>query len=561
MTCKEWRAAVPKDGVYDCNGRIYTHREADHEYMTLAAKYVGGQIRWQRNSHISRQWAKDGNITYTSPGTRWFHTHSLTNASGFSNVRAQSGVRSSPLLTSCCLGGRRQESWSLRRSRAAPLAVGAALLLLLERRDEVHDVPGVVRGDDPFDLLDELRHLVGVGEVEGVEGGRSRCALSFARNCSLRYAIALAFASAPGAQPGKTFLKDASSQFASKRSFLVKTTTIGVCANCALFAHFSKSSNDSSIRIFDGSSYSTCWYSESPAVHTSAFASERAWSHLRRSLRWPPTSIICQSSWQSDGCPTLDHLRGDRQVLHHAPSTLSANSTDLTPTVSVRARRSRRPRLVRRRAEPRRVLEEVRRLVGHPLGRRREVGEPRLLERPRRPQLRHRRRQLGRHALLDVGGLHRRRLVGAPPAGRPARGTLTSCFALVACSAAATPCTARATPSGRRAKDLLEDRRLARLARAEEQDLREGWRPGLVVGHNCSCLGVRALSGTCVAVRVHVTRRAGCRLSSASRKSSGNKFDPREGRAGVLFSFPFESTQSCRRRSRRTARAAAGRTW
>ena len=53
MTCKEWRAAVPKDGVYDCNGRIYTHREADHEYMTLAAKYVGGQIRWRPNSHIS----------------------------------------------------------------------------------------------------------------------------------------------------------------------------------------------------------------------------------------------------------------------------------------------------------------------------------------------------------------------------------------------------------------------------------------------------------------------------------------------------------------------------
>ena len=31
-------------------------------------------------------------------------------------------------------------------------------------------------------------------------------ALSFARNCSLRYAIALAFASAPGAHSGKTFL-------------------------------------------------------------------------------------------------------------------------------------------------------------------------------------------------------------------------------------------------------------------------------------------------------------------------------------------------------------------
>ena len=53
MTCKEWRAAVPKDGVLDCNGRIYTQREADHEYMTLAAKYVGGQIRWRLNSHIS----------------------------------------------------------------------------------------------------------------------------------------------------------------------------------------------------------------------------------------------------------------------------------------------------------------------------------------------------------------------------------------------------------------------------------------------------------------------------------------------------------------------------
>ena len=33
MTCKEWRAAVPKDGVLDWNGRIYTRREVDHEYM------------------------------------------------------------------------------------------------------------------------------------------------------------------------------------------------------------------------------------------------------------------------------------------------------------------------------------------------------------------------------------------------------------------------------------------------------------------------------------------------------------------------------------------------
>ena len=38
MTCKEWRAAVPKEEKIDWHGRMYTKREIDHEYETYDPK-------------------------------------------------------------------------------------------------------------------------------------------------------------------------------------------------------------------------------------------------------------------------------------------------------------------------------------------------------------------------------------------------------------------------------------------------------------------------------------------------------------------------------------------
>ena len=53
MTCKEWRAAVPKDEVHDWNGRIYMLREADHEYMTYDPtediKHAGNLLKLHNN--------------------------------------------------------------------------------------------------------------------------------------------------------------------------------------------------------------------------------------------------------------------------------------------------------------------------------------------------------------------------------------------------------------------------------------------------------------------------------------------------------------------------------
>ena len=53
MTCKEWRAAVPKDEVHDWNGRIYMRREADHEYMTYDPtediKHAGNLLKLHNN--------------------------------------------------------------------------------------------------------------------------------------------------------------------------------------------------------------------------------------------------------------------------------------------------------------------------------------------------------------------------------------------------------------------------------------------------------------------------------------------------------------------------------
>lgn len=65
---------------------------------------------------------------------------------------------------------------------------------------------------------------------------------------------------------------------------------MGVSSKCRLPQTLPKSSIASTSRFAVFSSYSVWSYSEMAATKMMAVTSAKQWIHLRRSLRWPPTS-------------------------------------------------------------------------------------------------------------------------------------------------------------------------------------------------------------------------------------------------------------------------------